>query len=121
MAPAGTVGLELVPCNFLEFSLLEWTKAVQNAAVGQNGLHAHHGSVQVAISDEPQSPGVGGDVAADVTASLRPEVQRHHQPVLGAEGRVEPLEDDARLDGGHGRVGVDALDLVHPGIGCIVR
>ena len=69
MAPAGTVGLELVPCNFLEFSLLEWTKAVQNAAVGQNGLHAHHGSVQVAISDEPQSPGVGGDVAADVTAS----------------------------------------------------
>ena len=52
--------------------LLEWAEAVEDAAVGQDGLHAHHGAVQVAVPDEPEPAGVGGDVAADVAAALGP-------------------------------------------------
>lgn len=38
--------------------------------------------MEIAVSQQPQPPSVGADVAADVAAALRAQVQRHDQVAL---------------------------------------
>ena len=94
--------------------LAQGPQAVEDPAVGQHRLDAEDVAAGVAVPQDVEAAGVGGDRPADGGGAAGTPV--HGQlPVDGGGGLLDLLDGATGLDGGGEPVGVDRLDPVQAG------
>ena len=86
-------------------------QAVPDPPVGQDNFQAKHQIPRVAVAQHVDPPGIGGQIAADATASLGGEAQRK-QGADGVGGRLNVGQDCAGFHGHRPVGGIDGADPV---------
>ncbi len=93
--------------------LAQLGEEIGDAPVGEHDLDAERQVARVAIGDDRDAAGVGGEIAADGGGSFRGERQRE-QPVDRLGRRLRLGERHARFDDHRVGVDVDLADAVEP-------